>query len=463
MAGTLVLASVGSFLLIRRDTVVGAQRQLRTQTRTVALHPEALYLRRSAARRPRLCCVELLRVLGGYTSLSVATASGGTLSGDVPAPLQGLHPSIARLREGRTITGHVGERVFVLAPLDLTAPQRARLVPPISARGLPVLVATRQVSAPAGGLGYFLVVGLAVLAIATAVAYWLASRFSAPVRRAVRVTGRIASGDLKARLPTDPAGPPELTALAEAINAMGDRLGEAREQQRQFLLSISHELRTPLTSIVGYAQAISEGATEDVPSAVQVIASEAGRLEHLVQDLLDLARLDARRFSFHPAPSDLAHLLAETVESFRPAADRASLALHLDLPDGGPLELVTDALRVRQLLSNLVENAFRYARSGVWVGGRPEGQGATLWVSDDGPGIAPEDLPRVFDRHFSSHAAGALASGTGLGLAIVAELVTAMGGQVEAASPLDAHGGTRMVVRLPPLEVPDPGRPAAVV
>ena len=105
---------------------------------------------------------------------------------------------------------------------------------------------------------------------------------------------------------------------------MGDSLERARSQQRQFLLSVSHDLRTPLTSIRGYADAIADGTAEDVAGAVAVIDAEAQRLERLVQDLLDLARLDARRFSMHPSPLDVDDVVRSTAEGFRPAAQAAS-------------------------------------------------------------------------------------------------------------------------------------------
>jgi len=114
---------------------------------------------------------------------------------------------------------------------------------------------------------------------------------------AVDTTRRIASGDLDARVAVRPHEDPEFAQLAEAINTMGGTLARARDQERQFLMSVSHELRTPLTSIRGYAEAVLDGATDDPHAAAVVISGEARRLERLVQDLLDLARLDADRFT----------------------------------------------------------------------------------------------------------------------------------------------------------------------
>ena len=453
VAGTLVLASVGSFLLIRRDTLSSAESQLRTQVRSIAEHPALLALRLPGERtlRPGRCCLTVLRVVGGFSTLSVNAAEGGEWTRPMPEVLRGVSLPVGRIEAGSSVSGHVGDSVYVVDPMTLNARQRTRFVPAIPTAATPVLVATRDVSAPAGGFGYFAIVGAAVLVIAGAASYFLASRLARPLRRAVDVTGRIAGGDLDARVDVSASDPPELVALRESINTMGDRLSEAREQQRQFLLSVSHDLRTPLTSIGGYAQAVADGTAEDVPAAIEVIRTEAHRLERLVQDLLDLARLDAGRFSFRPEPTEVTPLVVETVESFRPAATRRSLSLDADVPDGDPMMLSTDRDRTRQVLANLIDNALRFARSRVQVGARRDGPGLLLWVTDDGPGIAPEDLERVWDRHFSTDRSGASGAGMGLGLAIVAELVGAMRGVVQAESPVAGEEGTRMVVRLPPL------------
>jgi len=201
------------------------------------------------------------------------------------------------LLAGDTVSGNVGHEIFTAVPLRLTA--RQRLVHGIGAGDVPVLVITRHVKSPVNGVGYFLLVAGVVLVIGAGVAAILARRISAPLEEAVSTTGKIAGGDLSARVPTNPHDYPELRELAESINTMGESLARSEGLGRQFLLSVSHELRTPLTSIRGYADAVTDGATEDVLGAVGIIGSEAKRLERLVQDLLDLARLDSRQFSLH--------------------------------------------------------------------------------------------------------------------------------------------------------------------
>ena len=161
-------------------------------------------------------------------------------------------------------------------------------------------------------------VAVVALTVAALVALALARRFTRPLVAAVTATGRIAGGDLSARVPVARGDEREFRKLAEAINTMGDDLARAREQERQFLLSVSHEFRTPLTSIRGYADAVVEGATGDAVGAASIISSESRRLERLVQDLLDLARLDADRFSLDLAPVDAAGVARTVVDGFTP-------------------------------------------------------------------------------------------------------------------------------------------------
>jgi len=219
-------------------------------------------------------------------------------------------------------------------------------------------------------------------------------------------------------------------------------------------MSVSHELRTPLTSIRGYSEAVLDGAAEDPVAAAAVISAEARRLERLVQDLLDLARLDADRFSLELRDVDAAEEVRQVVGGFGPRA--AELGLDLDLADGSeqPCRVVADSDRLGQIVANLVENAAAFATSRVVVGVAGDRDRAVVWVDDDGPGIPSDQLTRVFDRHVTSDRAPGKGKGSGLGLAIVRELATAMGATVHAESPLLPGGGTRMVLQLRPAGPP---------
>jgi signal transduction histidine kinase len=285
----------------------------------------------------------------------------------------------------------------------------------------------------------------------------------------MEATGRIASGELTSRVPVRPHDYPEFASLAGSINGMAQSLEDGRARERQLLLSVSHDLRTPLTSIRGFAEAIQDGAVEDSARAADVIIAESRRLERLVGDLLDLTKLEAHQMSIALRPTDVAEVVTTTAEGFRPAAVRSGLALAVEVPGHGdpgapasPVPVVADPDRLAQLLANLLENAMTFARTRVTVALADDlASGMCLiTVQDDGPGIAPGDLRRVFERFYRADRGPNRRMGSGLGLAIVAELAVAMGATVRAESPADGNGGSRFVVTLrqwqgaPPLPSP---------
>ena len=182
-----------------------------------------------------------------------------------------------------------------------------------------------------GGNGVAVLGAAAIsLGIAALVATYLARRMTRPLAAMETTARSIAGGDLTARVDTSNVRDDELANLANAINAMANDLDVARGHERAFLLSVSHDLRTPLTSIRGYAEAIADGTVEGRDArirAADVISSESRRLERLVADLLDLARLDAHQFSLHPTPVDVHAVVQDAVEAFGPAAAEIGVTL----------------------------------------------------------------------------------------------------------------------------------------
>jgi two-component system sensor histidine kinase BaeS len=235
---------------------------------------------------------------------------------------------------------------------------------------------------------------------------------------------------------------------------MAAELERSRATDQRFLLSVSHDLRTPLTSIRGYAEGIVDGAA-DPAWAAGVILRETKRLERLVADLLDLSRLEARSFTLRPEELDLGEVAAAVVDGFRPDAASASIELRLAT---APAPVRADPDRLAQVVANLVQNALKFASTRVTVTAESRGADAVLHVDDDGPGIAAEDLPHVFERlYVSRHEPVRKEAGSGLGLAIVRELAEASGGQVTAmAAP---SGGARFELVLP--RRPSPARTPA--
>ena len=446
VAATLLVATIGSLFLIRRAAVTTAEQQLNAEADFIGNDAGVLAPANAAGARRVMAT---LKAVGNYSQLQIVGLSlDGTFSGSLGPVLNHAALPTATLLAGGQVSGTVAGYVYVLIPLELNAAQQARLDPPIATDETPVLVATHVLHKQVGGVAWFIVLGLASLALATAVAFYLARRFTRPLVEAVEATEKIAGGDLGVRLHVTTNDVPELAELGTAINAMSDALVRAQDQQRQFLLSVSHELRTPLTSIRGYAEGLADGTIEGKESAYNVIIGESLRLERLVRDLLVLGQLDARRFTLELGPSDVGPLLDRAVESWQPEAQANGLEIGA-ARDGAPLVAVADADRFAQILSNLLENALGFARHRVVVRGDVQGPLVVVTVTDDGPGIPSAQLAQVFTPHFTTDRGRRRDRGSGLGLAIVAELAEAMGGGARAESPADDAGGTRMVVWLP--------------
>jgi two-component system sensor histidine kinase BaeS len=272
------------------------------------------------------------------------------------------------------------------------------------------------IAAAAGGL-------LAALA-----AFLLARRISQPVDRIAAAARTLAGGTHPEALPVE--GAAEIATLASAFNELAEQLQRAQEAERNFLLSVSHELKTPLTAIRGYAEAVEDGAI-DPRDAAATVASEARRLERLVRDLLDLARMNRTDFSVHNSEIDLAEVVEDAVRRYEQQA--ASFGVELRSVTDAPAPAIADADRVLQVVSNLVENALRLTPPGGEV--RVVAAPGILRVEDTGPGLAEADTERAFERFYLHERYGLQRQvGTGLGLAIVKELTLAMGGDVEVKS-----------------------------
>jgi len=438
---TVAVTSLGSYVLIRAATVSTAQRELSGEARAIS---DTFVDRANLTKASFLKELSLVRSAGNFASVQfVLLAPDGTIAQPLKGGLTTADVDPRALLAGDQVTGHTpGLLVYSAVPTKLDA----------TTDGTPVLIVSRQVDSPATGIRYFVLIGLVAVLVAAAVAAALARRFTRPVVAAVETTGRIASGDLEARMDGSGREDPEFAQLAQSINAMGANLARARDQERQFLMSVSHELRTPLTSIRGYAEAVLDGATDDPVAAAAVIDAEARRLERLVQDLLDLARLDADRFTLDLRTVDAADVAGRVVGGFQPLAADYGIRLGLAAGATAPCPVRADGDRLAQIVANLVENAASFARTRVEVGLVRRPEGAVLWVDDDGPGIPADQLTRVFDRHVTTDRETGGRKGSGLGLAIVSELAAAMGATVHAESPIGrgAVPGTRLVVVLEP-------------
>jgi two-component system, OmpR family, sensor kinase len=279
-------------------------------------------------------------------------------------------------------------------------------------------------------------------ALAALIAFLLARAIARPVRRVAEATRGLASSTTAPPLvPVE--GARELAVLAESFNEVAVALARAREAEQAFLLSVSHELKTPLTAIRGYAEGLGEGALP-ADEAAATIVIESRRLERLVGDLLDLARMRKAEFSVRREPIDLGAIAQETLRRYESQAREFGVTLEAEGAAAAPA--TGDADRTLQIVSNLVENALRLTPAGGSV--RIVTAPGSIRVEDTGPGLQPEELGQAFERFYLYSRYGRERPvGTGLGLAIVKELAEGMGGSVAAESTPGER--TAFTVRLP--------------
>ena len=274
---------------------------------------------------------------------------------------------------------------------------------------------------------------------------WLSRRISGPVEALAKASDEIAHGNYAVQVPVGPGGN-EISHLSERFNEMAARLAATEERERQFLMSVSHELRTPLTAIKGHVDALRDGLIDDpqlVGASLEVVASEATRLERLVGDVLDLAQLRAHRFTVQTEEVDMGRLIEHAYGSFGDEARRREIDYELQGSETAPT-IITDGDRVLQVITNLLKNAFRWTPDGGSIDVVLESSNGTVRVDvvDTGPGISPEDAQRIFSPFVSRDT-----QGTGLGLPIARELAGALGGRVELET---AQGeGSRFRLVLP--------------
>jgi signal transduction histidine kinase len=282
------------------------------------------------------------------------------------------------------------------------------------------------------------------LIVSGVLAWYLSRRIATPVLALSEAADRVAEGKYEVAIPEVP-GSGEVSHLAERFRQMASRLAEVQEQERNFLMSVSHELRTPLTAIRGHVDALREGLVQDPETrdaSLEVIAAEADRLERLVGDVLDLAKLDAHRFTLLREEVDMGSLIEQVYAAFGEEAKRRGIDYRCQA-DTSPV-IVTDGDRVFQIVSNLVSNAFRWTPDGGRVSLALGSSNGTVSVSvaDTGPGIKQQEQERIFRPFWSRDG-----SGTGLGLAIARELALALGGRIVLKS--EPGEGSRFDLVLP--------------
>ncbi len=301
------------------------------------------------------------------------------------------------------------------------------------ARSVTVLASKRVTAVARETVAWFLLSSLIVLGGALLGGIWLAKRFAGPIKEIQSATAAIAAGDLSARV--EPAGTDEVADLGHEVNRMASDLERSKALDRQFLMSVSHDLRTPLTAITGYAEGLADGAVTDPQSAGEVIGSHAARLDRLVGDLLDLARLDANRFRLNMRSFDLAVLAGRSVAELDNHASGHGVVL--TRAGLGSATVHADPDRAAQAIGNLIDNAIKYTFEDgtIQVKAKHSGVQLEISVSDQGPGIPLEHQARIFERFYRVDTARSRETGgTGLGLSIVRHALLNHGGQVRVIS-----------------------------
>ena len=359
-------------------------------------------------------------------------------------------PIIARAIHGEEVTG------AYRAPI--TGQQQIAAMVPIGTLGW-VAAANRperEALSPVvmdlvGNFAILLVVGIAAFFVALRIGRVLAD----PIHRMREYALAIGTGELNRRV--DVEGPVELRELADSFNRMAEQIRKHEDQREEYLRAVSHDLRAPLTIILGHAQLLESRARKSTASApdvqsVQAILKGARRMNAMIQDLVDAVRLEAGELPMNVQPIDLREFVSDLRQRLYGAVDAERIAV--DAPDGLPAVLA-DANRLERILMNLITNALKYSEPGtpILITFTTRDGGVVTSVTDRGPGIAPEDLSRLFRRFQRTASSRDNGESVGLGLYITKKLVEAAGGQIWVESEL-GRGSTFSFTL--------PTRPAAV-
>jgi two-component system, OmpR family, sensor kinase len=352
-----------------------------------------------------------------------------------------VRSSVALLDQQAELTHETGDGedfIYLVAPLPVSqlSPEQTSLV-----IGIPE-------DAPRGIIGeltpYLLRAGLVGLVVALVIAALVSRSLLSPLRRVIRGSKQVAAGDYNVSVPV--SGATEVRELASSFNSMTAAVRGSQQTTKEFLANISHELKTPLTSIRGYSQALVDGTLTDEQGrarAARVIDGESRRVLYLVEELLDLSRLESGQVDMRFEQVDLGELFARVKEIFALRAQESGVELQVVLPAVPPVR--GDFDRLEQVIGNLLDNAFRHTREGnVKLAAELRGSMVEISVEDSGEGIPAGDLDKVFERFYQADARSG--QGTGLGLAISREIVRAHGGNIRAEALPD---GTRISLRVP--------------
>jgi heavy metal sensor kinase len=307
---------------------------------------------------------------------------------------------------------------------------------------------------PPDHTGRYLLVALAValpagLAVAVGGGLWIARRALGPLDEVVRVA-RTVDAEVAERIALPPDAADEVRELALALNGMLDRLAHAVDGMRRFTADASHELRTPIAALMSEIEVTLRRTRSDVElrAALEGALEELGRLGRLVEALLTLARSDSRQLPVEPAPVELGQLTRQVVEPYEAVLAARQISLSLACPER--IEVRTDPLWLGRAIANLVDNACKFTPAGGAVAVRVAASAGAveIVVRDTGAGLSDEERRRVFERFYRGSGARGASDGFGLGLALAHEIVSALGGRLEAGGEKGAGAEFRIALPL---------------
>lgn len=293
----------------------------------------------------------------------------------------------------------------------------------------------------------------AALALGLIGALLLASTLNRPIQALAQGVRIVGEGNLNHQIPV--RGKDELARLGQAFNRMATQLKQLDEMKDDFISSVSHELRSPLAAIKGYIDLMLKGKAGPISPTqreyLTIAKDSSDRLGRFINNILDLAKLEAGRMEFAKEPVAVSVLANDIARLFKPSVDENKLTIQLDLPNPA-LEVQVDPDRIRQVLTNLISNAIRFTPEGgtITVWARENGKDTQIGVKDTGVGIPPDSLHKVFNKFEQVKETKYKArktAGTGLGLSIAKEIVEAHGGKIWVESQL--HQGANFIFTLP--------------
>ena len=300
---------------------------------------------------------------------------------------------------------------------------------------------------------------IAVLMAFLAVSY-TTGRITKPIIDMNATVLRFSKGEFDLRVPAK--GHDEVAQLGKSFNLMADELNTLEQSRRSFVANVSHELRSPLTSMRGFLEAMQDGTIppEESPKYLEIVINENRRLTGMVNDLLDLARIESGQYTLNYSAFDINELIARTLLTFEARIDAAHIEIALDFSEDY-CYVEADADQIAQVLRNLIDNAIKFTPAGghLTISTAVDKRLATIRVADSGKGVSAEDIPFLFDRFYKAEKAHTprAQSGTGLGLSIVKRIISAHGQDISVESELNK--GTAFTFTLKRAERPQQQKP----